>query len=304
MKILITGATGFVGQNLIPQLSLHRPQDIMLLLVRDIEKAGKLYSKQQYPNIVIAESYDFDSVINFSPEIVLHLAAFSTSSDSSEIIEQLINSNITFGVKLLDCLKKCNNLKLFINTGSAVQYRLGTESQNDAYLYGATKSAFINFLNYYSDVNNFKYVNVIPFSVYGGIMTVKRIMDYMIESLSSNTPIDMTPGEQILDFIHIDDLVDFYITLIDKTQKVLTFNNGINFFCGTGKGTSLRDLAKIVEKVYNKKTNINWGGRMYRERDTMYSVAPIGKNLELLNWCAKIDLESGIRIMKEKNNCK
>lgn len=304
MKILITGATGFVGQNLIPQLSLHRPQDIMLLLVRDIEKAGKLYSKQQYPNIVIAESYDFDSVINFSPEIVLHLAAFSTSSDSSEIIEQLINSNITFGVKLLDCLKKCNNLKLFINTGSAVQYRLGTESQNDAYLYGATKSAFINFLNYYSDVNNFKYVNVIPFSVYGGIMTVKRIMDYMIESLSSNTPIDMTPGEQILDFIHIDDLVDFYITLIDKTQKVLTFNNGINFFCGTGKGTSLRDLAKIVEKVYNKKTNINWGGRMYRERDTMYSVASIGKNLELLNWCAKIDLESGIRIMKEKNNCK
>lgn len=45
-----------------------------------------------------------------------------------------------------------------------------------------------------------------------------------------------------------------------------------------------------------KKCNINWGGRPYRERDIMYAVAPIAKNMPLIGWKAKIGISEGIKI--------
>jgi CDP-paratose synthetase len=77
--------------------------------------------------------------------------------------------------------------------------------------------------------------------------------------------------------------------------------NGEEFHIGTGKGTTIRELVSIVERVYGKRCNINFGGRPYRERDTMHAVAPIAKNLNLVNWRAKILLEYGINMMKNQN---
>jgi CDP-paratose synthetase len=51
-----------------------------------------------------------------------------------------------------------------------------------------------------------------------------------------------------------------------------------------------------MEKISQSKLNAIWGGYPYRPYDTMYAVAPIAKNIELLNWQAKISLEEGIRI--------
>ena len=55
-----------------------------------------------------------------------------------------------------------------------------------------------------------------------------------------------------------------------------------------------------MEQVYGKPCHINWGGRPYRDRDTMYAVAPIAKNMALLNWKAKISLKEGIEKMKNQ----
>ena len=76
-------------------------------------------------------------------------------------------------------------------------------------------------------------------------------------------------------------------------------DNAEEFHVGTGKGMSIKDLVTIVEKVYEKKCNINWGGRPYRERDTMHAVAPIAKNINLVGWKASIDVEKGISMMKD-----
>ena len=97
----------------------------------------------------------------------------------------------------------------------------------------------------------------------------------------------MTLGEQILDFIHIDDVCDFIIKLLFHDKKI---PNKQEFFLGTGKGTTIRELSKILELKYNKKCNINWGKLEYRPNDIMYAVAPIGNNLKYLNWKASIFL--------------
>ncbi|MDR3226083.1 MAG: NAD(P)-dependent oxidoreductase [Prevotellaceae bacterium] len=293
-KILITGATGFVGKTLISQLA-NTYNDIEILTVnRNVEKAQNLFNNLKCKHIL---STDYESIIRFNPDIVIHLATLSTSRNDAEIIQPMIEANIEFGVKLLSTLTECNNLKLFVNVGSFAEYRLGTDKINDAYLYTATKSAFRYFVEYYSNLAGFKYITAVPYTIYGGDYTAKKIIDYIKESLESQTPIKMTKGEQILDFIHINDVTNFFIKTIECMPKIIeNMPNGEEFHIGTGVGTKIRDLAKLIAKTENKTCNIDWGGLPYRPLDVMYAVAPIENNNNIICWKSKISIEEGIKL--------
>lgn len=298
MRLLLTGITGFVGQNLLPMIIKEVPEAEILTLniPSDLEKARVMYPCPNCRHILTSE---FDEVVEFNPEVVMHLATVTTARNDTEIIKPMLAANIEFGVLLLDALTRCNALKLFVNTGSFAEYRYGPSALNDAYLYTATKSAFRHFVDYYSQLKGFKYITVVPYSIYGGKPTVKRLMDYIVESIDAKEPVDMTAGEQILDFTHVSDLAGFYVHILKHLDLFFILDNGEEFHIGTGKGTSIKELAVIVEDVYGKKCNIRWGGRPYRDRDTMHAVAPIAKNLALVNWKAKIDIETGIEMMKK-----
>ncbi|MDR1984468.1 MAG: NAD(P)-dependent oxidoreductase [Prevotellaceae bacterium] len=293
-KILITGATGFVGKHLIPHL-VHIYEDIEILTInRSIEKAQNLFSDLKCKHIL---STDYDSIIKFNPDVVIHLATLSTSRNDMEIIKPMLEANIEFGVQLLSVLSKCNNLKLFVNVGSFAEYRSGTDKINDAYLYTATKSAFRHFVDFYSNLASFKYITAVPYTIYGGNDTAKKIIDYIRESLISQAPVKMTKGEQTLDFIHISDVVSFFAKIIENLQNIIEkFPNGEEFHLGTGVGTKIRELARLIEQHENKKCNIDWGGLAYRPMDVMYAVAPIEKNNKVIKWKSKISIEEGLKL--------
>jgi len=297
MRIALTGITGFVGQNLMPMIIRDCPDvEVLTLNVEDdLIKAKQMYCWKQCTHILTTE---LDKLIEFNPEIVLHLATVTTERNNTELIRPMLAANIEFGVLLLDALTHCSQFRLFVNTGSFAEYRFGPSQINDAYLYAATKSAFRRFCDYYSQLAGFKYLTVVPYTIYGGKPTVKRLMDYIIESLESETPIDMTAGEQILDFTHVEDLAGFYVHILLNKNKFYDLANGEEFHIGTGKGTSIRELVGIVEQVFQRRCNINFGGRSYRERDIMHAVAPISKNLNLIGWRSKISLKEGVKKLK------
>lgn len=297
MRIAITGATGFIGQNFIPALVQAEPAVEILTISRSVEKAKTLFPQAQCKHISVEE---MQKLVDFNPEMVYHLATLSTSRNDWDIIEPMMEANITFGVQLLHYVAQCKSLKLFVNIGTFAQYRLGTQQVSDAYLYSATKTAFRQFVEYYSHLYGFKYVQLVPYTIYGGKDTAKKLIDYIVEATSAETPVDMTMGEQILDFTHVDDVVGFFIHIIKNISKFDMIRNGEEFHVGTGVGSTPRDVAAIVEKVSGKKCNINWGGRPYRPMDTMHSVAPIAKNLELLQWRAKINVEEGVKMLWKK----
>lgn len=296
MRIVITGATGFIGQNFIPVLVKTAPEVEILTINRSAKKAQKMFPQPQCKHISVEE---MAQIVDFNPEMVYHLATLSTSRNDWDIIEPMMEANITFGVKLLHYVSQCSALKLFVNIGTFAQYRLGTQQVSDAYLYSATKTAFHSFVEYYSKQYGFKYVQLVPYTIYGGKDTAKKLIDYIIESTTSETPVDMTLGEQILDFTHVEDVVRLFIHIMQNLNLFDNIPNGEEFHVGTGKGTSPRELAALVEQEFGRKCNINWGGRPYRPTDTMHSVAPIAKNLELLHWRAGISVEEGVRRMKE-----
>ena len=294
MRVLLTGITGFVGRHLVPMIVERCPDCEILTANIDLENAESYYPYPQCRHIL---STDWPAIIQFNPDVVLHLATVTTERNDTAIIHPMLSANIEFGVQLLDVLRSCPSLRLFVNTGSFAEYSKGPDQIHDAYLYAATKTAFRSFCEYYSQLSGYHYITAVPYTIYGGKPTVKRLMDYMFESMSSEKPVDMTAGEQILDFTHVDDIASFYVYVLQHLDEICHLDNGAEFHLGTGVGTSIRDVARMMEQVFGRTCNVNWGGRPYRERDIMYAVAPVERNMG--SWKAVISLEEGLRIMKK-----
>lgn len=287
-KILITGSTGFVGRHLVPKLLENDFQ--VLEITRSQSKSLKLFGDKT-SKIEVSDPRLKEKIKDFNPEVAIHLASYLTSSDSLAEAEKLISSNITFLTKILDALSD-TSLKLFINTGSFSEFYKGNGEFIPAYFYAATKTASRAIVDYYSNLKNFTQVTVVPYTIYGGKDSQKKIIDIIYDSTFSKTPLDLTPGDQFLDFIHIDDVVDFYISIISKLNSL---PKKVEFKLGTGNPVSLKQLAKLIEVISNKKINVNWGGKKYRQTDILFAKAEIDKNKEMLFWVPKINLETGLK---------
>lgn len=290
LNILITGSTGYIGSELVNVL-LENTNNNIAVVVRDIKKAESLFEDKV--TYITTDNETLKNNINkFSPDIVVHLASYSSSLDTLSDINKLIESNIVFTSVLLDALSDCN-LKLFINTGSFSEYYYNNETTSPTYFYSATKTSASCIIEYFSKKNNFKTINAILYTVYGRKSSNKKIIDYAIDSLNSVDSINMSDGKQILDFIHIDDVLNFYTNLIYNFSELNIKEK--NYFVGTGRGTSIRDVVQILEEKTGKKANVEWGANKSRHTDTKQAVSNIVKTSEDLVWSAKIDIYTGLK---------
>jgi|ERR1035437_6106048 nucleoside-diphosphate-sugar epimerase len=290
MNILVTGATGFVGKNLIPKLISSGHQLLEITVEEEVSrklygnKINRLSYKNCEHNILV------EQINEFKPETVIHLASYLTSSDNYEDLLKLVSANIVFFLDILDSIKY-NPPKLFINTGTFAEYFLNDEALDPAYIYAATKTSSRYLLKYYSGAYGFKGVTLVPFSIYGPNDSQKKMIDYLIDAVDSPLPIDFSAGEQVLDFIHVNDIAEAYISLL-KNYHIMANNE--TFFAGTGKGISVRELAVMIEEISGKKLNVIWGGRAYRNRDIMKAIAPLKKNNNRISWKASVDIKNGL----------
>jgi nucleoside-diphosphate-sugar epimerase len=295
MNIIITGTDGFIGSFLAKELA--KTEHKLLLIGSDKSKLEKislgLYESHSYKDL---NQNDLKFVFkNFNPDVLVHLAAYSTASDNFLDLERLINSNISYLGKVLDALKY-TNLKMFIFTGTFAEFYSGNNNYDPAYLYSATKTAGRIIIDYYSKTYGFKNISICPFTVYGGIDKNKKIIDFLYDSLNSNYPIDVTSGDQFLDFVHIEDVVNLYLKVIDNHIRI---PSQTIFHAGSGEGNTLKDLVVIMENESGLKANLNWGGKKYRKRDIMKAIADLKNSKEILNWKPEINLKQGIKSYME-----
>lgn len=289
MKILITGATGFIGQSLVSFL-VKKNIEVFCLVRKnsDISKIDKNVS------IVISNCNTNNLIDLFLKEKfdgVIHLASLFLSEHKVEDIEDLISSNILFGTKLLEA-SKLGKVKWFINTGTLWQ-NFNNDDYNPVNLYAATKESFQNIAKYYIETSDLIFCTIKINDTFGPNDTRNKIFNLWLKISQTQELFEMSPGEQIIDISYIEDIVNaYYILLTHLNSKNFASFKNRTFVIASKKRVTLKELAKIFEKATNLKLNIVWGGREYREREVMN---PSSKYETIPDWEPQYEIEEAIK---------
>ena len=292
-NIVITGATGFVGSNLVRFLIkknfkiyiILRP-DSTLENLTDLKEEIELYRYDNEVNNLI------DFFNNVKPITVFHLASIFIAEHESYQIDSLIQSNIIFGLHILEAMK-VSGVKQLINTGTSWQH-YNNEDYNPVCLYAATKQAFESLIEYYFQAEGFKVITLKLFDTYGETDTRPKLINLLNKFADENTELDMSLGEQILNLVHISDVCEaYYIAHQLIMEDDYNFNK--DYCIESNETFKLKDVIFLFEEITKKKINVIWGGKPYRKREVMNIWK---KGVRLPNWKPTITLEEGLSRFK------
>ena len=285
MKILLTGAAGFLGSALAAKLS-ESGYDVAIL----VRRKTNLYRLSNQEKYQIARCDSEDEIQRFislvQPNVVFHLAC--CYGRHGESISQMMESNIHYGLTILNVIKSLNARVAFLNIGSAVSKGVS--------LYALTKSQFeelgLYFANHLS--NNINFLNIKLQHVYGPGDDISKFTSYVINACEKNVDsIPLSPGEQVRDFIYIDDAVDAFLVIIENLEKLSHLDQ---LQVGSGVAISLKDFVELVKKCTGSKTILNFGEMPYRPNEDLHLVADTTA-LKMFGWKPKFNLEIGISEM-------
>ncbi len=294
MKIFLTGGTGFIGSHLLKKFIKEGHQITALIRQKNCQKLKKLSEFTNFKSFEYnEENQNLDkhfSINNY--DLIIHLATYYGTNDDQKDLHQLINTNIEFSTSLLSCATKYS-VKNFINTGTFFQH-YNNADYSPVNLYAATKQAFMSLAKYYYEKENgINFVTLKLFDTYGPNDTRPKIFNFWKKIANSSEVIDMSLGEQLINILYIDDIVNGFYELAQQLDNDQKRNlNGKSFVLSADNEISLKDLAEVFEKVANCKLNINWGAKVYRDREIM---KPYNKGIKLPNWRPQISLEEGIK---------
>lgn len=298
LKILITGANGFVGSHVLESL-LENSENKIAIMLRTTSDISRIKSHLESGEISIfyLDKEDIESIINsFKPEIVIHLATYYKKKHILEDIDEMFNSNITFPVKILDSMVR-NKVRFFINTGTFTEFLIDETYIKDSSkispsnLYSATKVSFEEILKFYSDKLGIQAVTLKLLAPYGPRDNPKKLIPYLINCAIKNEIAKTSPGGQSWDFIYVKDVARAYTAAVDFIAR--RWNKYEVFVIGTGKVFSLKNIGKLINDLQGN-LKVEWGALSYNEAETYFVKADITKAQNLLKWKPIFSIREGL----------
>jgi len=290
---LVTGATGFVGSQLARRL-VHEGW-----LVHIVRRANSYLPDLTGLNNITQHTHDgsmdsmIDCVARAKPDVVFHLASKTQAEHKPEDVGPLIQSNILFGNQLLEAMR-ANGVNKLVNTGTFWQH-YNNEDYNPVCLYAATKQAFEAILEFYVQACGIKAITLELFDTYGPDDPRPKLFQLLNNAARTKEPLNMSAGEQLIDLVHIDDVVDAYLL---AAQHLLAGNVSQHecYAVSSEHPLRLKELVQLYADVIGQTIAVNWGARPYRYREVM---TPWSRGNVLAGWSPKIKLEDGLSGFEE-----
>lgn len=290
----MTGATGYIGSHVLKYL-LYKGWEIHVIAdpkfgYANIEDVLSEIDLFEYEGNIMSLCEYFK---NTNADVVFHLAAAVITNYKPEQVPILIQSNIQFGTEILEAMKS-SETKLIVSTGSYWQ-NYKSDIYNPVDLYAATKEAFEKIVQYYVDAFGIRHINLRLFDVYGEDDKRPKLWNLLRDIAGTENSITVSPGEQKLDLVHINDVCTAYEAsyhLLNNDNKCINRTFGVR----TGRLLTLHEAITILEIAIGKHINVVFGGKPYKEREVM---SPCEKYDNLPNWRANMTVEEGFKLFKE-----
>lgn len=272
--VLLLGGAGFIGSAL----------------------ARRLEKKKITAHIL--GRHDAERLENILPQCgtVIHLAS-ATTPGSSASHPNLELGNLALTLRLLELMQNQPETHLiFFSSGGTVYGnpdRLPvTEDTPIAPLsnHGAGKASQEAFCQAFRAQGHAATI-LRPSNAYGPGQMPKSgfgLIRTMLECVRVGTPLEIWgDGENIRDFIYIDDIVEACMRLINLPQDSGTYN------LGSGIGYSINQVRSIVEQITGSKLKVSC--HPARDIDVRAVVLDINRICQELHWTPKVDLDEGVR---------
>ena len=295
--ILVLGASGFIGANLVKML-LSKREDVYG--VCRLTKGWRLDGVDN-KNIMFADVNDSIAIKNLintiSPRTVFDFISYGAYSfeNSHEIVYQTNFLSLTNIVTLLEE----KEVSAYIHAGTSSEYGLNSKQpKEDSSLepnshYASSKIAASYFLKYMGKTRNFPAINLRLYSVYGPLEDSSRLIPTILNNAIVKKFPPLVDPDVSRDFIFINDVCEAFILAASKINPELY---GESFNIGTGNKTTIKDLALTIKKIYKIKKTPIFSNMSKRSWDLNEWYSDSKKAEKILGWKSKTSLADGLNL--------
>ncbi|MDN3632434.1 NAD-dependent epimerase/dehydratase family protein [Vibrio lentus] len=291
-KVVITGANGFLGRNLVQNF---------LNLGDEVVSIVRVNGSREHLVNLNTQIIEYDGTIASleccldEESIVIHTAAYYVAEHQIKDLPILIQSNLEYGLNLLEAMRITGAHKI-INIGTAWQGYKG-DKRRAVNLYAATKQAFEDFIAYYCDAEGFSSISLRLNDTYGEEDERMKLVKLLINAGVTKTALNMSAGDQKVNLTHISDVCAAILVSVSNLPSAnkLDVYNLIN-----QDEYSLKELVKIIEDELNMTIPVNFGVREYRSREVMEPIKSNNFNF----YSPVVTLRSGIKKIYNQSNDK
>jgi nucleoside-diphosphate-sugar epimerase len=294
---LVTGATGFIGVHLVARLLSEGSRVTVLARSSTVPPA----EWRERVRVIACDDFserNLRRLLDRPVEAIFHLAAYGVRPDQRDI-EEMLRINVEMPAALV---RLCGEWRArMVMAGTFSEYRspaaqdLLTEDSplEQGKLYGSSKAAGGLMAGAIAQGSGVGFRLLRLFKVYGAGEAPHRLLPALVRGLAKRERVAISAGTQVLDFVHIDDVVEAMLRADAHCRKkggIATWN------VATGRAHSVREFAEQVAAAMNADVSLlGFGAIAMRKDDEPWLVGSPDRLRFELGWQPSIGLEDGVR---------
>ena len=286
-KILITGATGFIGTNLIPEL------------IKNHKIVGISKNKIKSSKNFISSNVDITNKnlkIKNKYTDIIHMAAHSDVTYCNLNPTKCYELNVKSTQKMLEIARKNDSNFIFLSSshvyGNPIKQPIVEDSVcNPSTHYASSKKMSEILCETYAKTYGLDIQVARLFSVYGPKSPKSNLIFNIIDQIINNSKIILGNTYPKRDFIFISDVIMGLTKILNSKKKGFQVYN-----LGSGKSVSVENIVKNCLTISNKKLKTISSKEKRRKNEIINIQANISKMEKEFNWKAEISLKKGLEI--------
>ena len=295
MKFAVTGGAGFVGNNIV-KLLVSKGHDVVVidnLHTGKKENLQEIIEEIEFHNVDIRDFSKLESILE-NVDGIFHEAALTIVQESFQKEKEYFDVNVKGTENIFKIAEKFKKKVVYASSSSIygdtkeipIKENFERKPINP---YGQTKLEK-EFLAEKYTKEGVSIIGLRYFNIFGKGQTgsYAGVITQFIRKLKENkSPIIFGDGSQIRDFIHVSDIAKANLS------AMLSETNSGFFNIGTGIPVKIKDLAKIMIKIYEKDFEPIFQNAL--EGDVKKSQANTELAEKMINWKSEIELEEGLK---------
>jgi UDP-glucose 4-epimerase len=305
VRVVVTGATGFVGANLVRRL-IADGQEVHALVRREYNdwRIRSLGGAIVLHSVDLRDAAALHDVLNqIRPEQVFHLAVYGAYPAQTDVA-MMVQTNIVSTVNLVKASIRAG-AQVIVNTGSSSEYgfRRTPPRESDPAepnsAYAVTKLSATLLCRELARSYAVHIPTLRLYSVYGPFEEPTRLIPkLLVAGMQGQLPPLANPATA-RDFVYVADVVSAYLAVADTAEMDLD----AVFNVGTGVQTSIEAVVGVVRKMLDVSQTPRWGSYPARSWDTVNWVADPTRLRTEIRWRPRYSIAQGLQAMLEWLNC-